>query len=218
VHLDHGALNRRHAELELRGASFWVRDLGSQNGTFVGDTRVTDAHALVGGEEIVMGRYTLRIERRADESRDPPVVTVSGPDGTQHHPMSDDEIFIGRPPDCDIVIDHETIARRHLRIAVASDHFVAEDLVTQSGTRVRHRRIDGPTPFRLGGHDDEPTAARFASGAEHTRLSKCFCGRAHLSSSAWTRAHARQAFPRRRTGTPVGDGVVCRARKCWPNA
>jgi transcriptional regulator with GAF, ATPase, and Fis domain len=43
-------VSRLHAELELRnGDAVWIRDLGSTNGTFVGDVRVESALVPVGG-------------------------------------------------------------------------------------------------------------------------------------------------------------------------
>ncbi|MGZ3424313.1 MAG: FHA domain-containing protein, partial [Polyangiales bacterium] len=36
-------VSRLHAEMELRDDGAWIRDLGSRNGTFVGDVRVVEA-------------------------------------------------------------------------------------------------------------------------------------------------------------------------------
>jgi pSer/pThr/pTyr-binding forkhead associated (FHA) protein len=64
--------------------------------------------------------------------------------------MVGDEIIIGRAPSCDIAIGHKSISRRHLRIAIDGESFLAEDLGSQNGTRLNNKRINGPTPFRLG--------------------------------------------------------------------
>ena len=55
-------VSRIHAELDPREGSVWVRDLGSRNGTFVENVRVTDAEVPDGGS-VLVGGTVLRIER-----------------------------------------------------------------------------------------------------------------------------------------------------------
>ena len=52
----------RHARLAPRLDGVWVEDLGSTNGTFVGDERVTTERRLEPGETVVVGRTELRLE------------------------------------------------------------------------------------------------------------------------------------------------------------
>jgi pSer/pThr/pTyr-binding forkhead associated (FHA) protein len=78
------------------------------------------------------------------------VLTLSGPEGKHRFAMVGDEIIIGRAPSCDIAIGHKSISRRHLRIAMEDDHFVAEDLGSQNGTRINGKKIAGPTAFQKG--------------------------------------------------------------------
>ncbi len=150
LHLDNRALSRRHAEIEKIGAAIWVRDLASQNGTFVNGARIAEPQALNGGDRIAVGRYEVRIDGVEEARKDTPVLTLSGPEGRHRFAMVGDEIIIGRAPSCDIAIGHKSISRRHLRIAAEGDHFVAEDLGSQNGSRVNNKRINGPTPFRIG--------------------------------------------------------------------
>ncbi len=150
LHLDNRALSRRHAQIEKRGAAIWVRDLESQNGTFVNGERIGAPQALNGGDRIAVGRYEVRIDGVEEARQDTPVLTLSGPEGRHRFAMVGDEIIIGRAPSCDIAIGHKSISRRHLRIAVEDDHFVAEDLGSQNGSRINNKRINGPTPFRIG--------------------------------------------------------------------
>ena len=151
LHLDNRALSRRHALIEKRGAAIWVKDLKSQNGTFVNGERVTDAgQALNGGDTIEVGRYQVRIEGVEAARTDTPVLTLTGPEGRHRFAMVGDEIILGRAPSCDIAIGHKSISRRHLRVAMESGQFIAEDLGSQNGTRINNRRINGPTPFKIG--------------------------------------------------------------------
>src|SRR5690242_17926365 len=39
---EYGIVSARHALVALKGASLWLRDLDSTNGTFVGKTKVTE--------------------------------------------------------------------------------------------------------------------------------------------------------------------------------
>lgn len=150
LHLDNRALSRRHAQIEKRGAAIWVRDLNSQNGTYVNGNRINEPLALNGGDVVEVGRYHVRIEGVEAAREDTPVLTLTGPEGRHRFAMVGEEIIIGRAPSCDIAIGHKSISRRHLRIAIDGKNFVAEDLGSQNGTRLNNKRINGPTPFRLG--------------------------------------------------------------------
>jgi pSer/pThr/pTyr-binding forkhead associated (FHA) protein len=151
LHLDNRALSRRHALIEKRGAAIWVKDLKSQNGTFVNGERVSDTgQVLNGGDAIEVGRYQIRIEGVEQARTDTPVLTLTGPEGRHRFAMVGDEIILGRAPSCDIAIGHKSISRRHMRIAIEGDHFIAEDLGSQNGSRINNRRINGPTPFKIG--------------------------------------------------------------------
>lgn len=58
VVLDDGAVSRRHARLEFTGDRLVLTDLGSSNGTFVNDARIT-RHALTPADTVRIGRYEL---------------------------------------------------------------------------------------------------------------------------------------------------------------
>ena len=58
--LDDERVSLHHALITVRDGVYWLEDLGSTNGTFVGDaTRVMAAHPLVDGEEIRLGGVVL---------------------------------------------------------------------------------------------------------------------------------------------------------------
>lgn len=56
--LDDVTVSRNHVELRREGDRVELRDLGSLNGTYVGQERV-DVHELSTGDEIQVGRFRL---------------------------------------------------------------------------------------------------------------------------------------------------------------
>ncbi|MGV9980162.1 FHA domain-containing protein [Micromonospora wenchangensis] len=53
-------LSRRHAEVRLTDDGVLLADLGSTNGTWLNDRRITDAEPLTDGDVIRLGRTELR--------------------------------------------------------------------------------------------------------------------------------------------------------------
>jgi DNA-binding winged helix-turn-helix (wHTH) protein len=47
--------SRRHARIQIEDTRALLSDLGSRNGTFIGDRRVTDEQPLADGDQIVIG-------------------------------------------------------------------------------------------------------------------------------------------------------------------
>ncbi|HZI15369.1 MAG TPA: FHA domain-containing protein [Myxococcus sp.] len=61
LRLQHPSISRRHAQLHRRGDRFFLKDLSSQNGTFLNRARVTAEVELKPGDEISMGSALLRL-------------------------------------------------------------------------------------------------------------------------------------------------------------
>ena len=63
--------SRLHAVLERLGPSWWLRDLGSRNGTYVNGTRVAERRTLQHGDELRIGstRLVYRISRPSEEDQ-----------------------------------------------------------------------------------------------------------------------------------------------------
>ncbi len=55
-------VSREHAYLVYDGEHFWLEDLRSTNGTFLGDTRITGRVELHPGQLFRVGRTWLRLE------------------------------------------------------------------------------------------------------------------------------------------------------------
>jgi DNA-binding winged helix-turn-helix (wHTH) protein len=66
VRIRTGGVSRRHARVVVSGGRAVIEDLGSKNGTFVGDERVAVSRRLVHGDVIRLGR-SVRLEFRQDD-------------------------------------------------------------------------------------------------------------------------------------------------------
>jgi DNA-binding winged helix-turn-helix (wHTH) protein len=64
---DAATVSRRHARLVVRGADVTVEDLGSKNGTFVGDRKVDRPAPLVDGDRVRLGSFVLTFRREPSE-------------------------------------------------------------------------------------------------------------------------------------------------------
>ena len=58
IFLDDITVSRRHAEFVREGHSFWVRDVGSLNGTYVNRERIEQS-PLSHGDEVQIGKFKL---------------------------------------------------------------------------------------------------------------------------------------------------------------
>ncbi|MBP9206229.1 MAG: sigma 54-interacting transcriptional regulator [Kofleriaceae bacterium] len=64
------------------------------------------------------------------------LLLVTGGDTVLTFPLRRDEITIGRAPECDVVLGHDALSRRHARLQLAPA-LTVEDLGSRNGTRVR---------------------------------------------------------------------------------
>ncbi len=58
IFLDDITVSRRHAEVRRQGARYWIRDVGSLNGTYV-NRRLVDDGELNEGDEVQVGKFKL---------------------------------------------------------------------------------------------------------------------------------------------------------------
>jgi DNA-binding winged helix-turn-helix (wHTH) protein len=52
---------------------------------------------------------------------------------------------VGRDPECDVVLNDNSVSRHHAGLRVARASLIVEDLGSKNGTHVNGRRIDAPT-------------------------------------------------------------------------
>lgn len=167
------ALSRYHAEVRWQNGRYEIEDLGSQNGVFVNNRRVWNAHALTHADLITLGTYHFvfhaedetsdgcpsKVERErttdvpdADtaESRIPLLVVKYHDVELQRLPLQGEESLIGRSRECDIQIAERRLSRRHCRVYREDDRHYVADLGSHNGTYVNRQRIPGPCELRDG--------------------------------------------------------------------
>jgi len=63
--------------------------------------------------------------------------------------LVEDEVIVGRDEKCQIVLDDDSISRRHARLALDDDDvYVIEDLNSKNGTYVNDEMTDGKVPLK----------------------------------------------------------------------
>lgn len=163
VRLPDTSVSPRHASIRQRGATYLLLDEGSENGTFLGKTRIAlrTAMPLKTGDRIRIGRVwlLLRIEPAvakaapaaaakelalelvarglAAQGEDPAprVVVVEGPDSGRVLRIEEAArpYILGRAKDTDLILDDPDVSRRHLAITRRGDQFSVQDLGSRSG-------------------------------------------------------------------------------------
>ena len=61
-----------------------------------------------------------------------------------------DELTIGRAPDCTLVLDDSYVSQKHARIYARGDGFIVEDLGSTNGTYLNRQRVTSPAELRRG--------------------------------------------------------------------
>ncbi|RNL60794.1 FHA domain-containing protein [Nocardioides marmoriginsengisoli] len=63
IRLDDDYVSTRHARIASSGEQWYVEDLGSTNGTYVGNSRITQATAISLGTQIRIGKTILELRK-----------------------------------------------------------------------------------------------------------------------------------------------------------
>lgn len=71
--LEDASLSRNHARITLDGGEAVLEDLGSRNGTLLNGDRLLGPRRVKAGDEVVLGRLSLRLEAPRAEEPDPGV-------------------------------------------------------------------------------------------------------------------------------------------------
>lgn len=120
------SVSRRHALLMHSAAGWFLEDLGSTNGTWVEGVRLAphEPAPLREGARVAFGSVDLRLE----EGR-------LVPDAVPEAPRPE-RLVIGRGAECDVVIRHPGVSRRHCVLERRDDGWWLRDEESANGTLV----------------------------------------------------------------------------------
>ncbi|MBI2898901.1 MAG: FHA domain-containing protein [Planctomycetes bacterium] len=143
-------LSRKHFQVEKRGESWYLKDLGSSTGTLVGGKRVAEARlspldTITAGETTF--QYMVRMVDTTDTSRKVKVSVVEAPAAAPTAPvvpriaLSKDRVVLGRGAECDVVLSSPVVSRAHAAITKEPGGPVVEDLGSANGVFVNGRLV-----------------------------------------------------------------------------
>ena len=162
LRLDAGDVSAEQARIGFENGQFWVEDLASTNGTFVGDERVSGRKFLKDGDAITVGSqfvlYPIATEEdllniNATTSVDdnlsvgvsnyPCVTSFSDVIRPHRHVLSLDSVTtIGRDPANEIWVGAVHVSRAHVRIEVDSGGRVTVTDSSVNGTLLNGEPLD----------------------------------------------------------------------------
>lgn len=180
-------VSKNHCEMVLREGRVLIRDLGSTNGTIMkgGKLPANVYHEWQTGEEVMLGPFKLILKSRKELESvpSPPAEATSRAPTTRVHiyyhlvcedaepsrvPLVGDRpIVIGRLSDCEMVIPHPHVSKRHCRIQVGEDGVEIVDLRSTNGTHLLNQRLPAHVPVPWKG-DDKITIGEFEITLEDT--------------------------------------------------
>ena len=159
----HPTVSRRHARLRVAGEALQVEDLGSTNGTRVGEQTLKNVSRSV---QIFHVKHAKSAVPANTTTRMVPQVTLrfEGTDsGKTKHSFEvtleklmsrSDGMVIGRSADqCEFVVAHPTVSRRHARLRVTGEAIQVEDLGSTNGTKVGEQALKAGEPVALHAGD-----------------------------------------------------------------
>lgn len=158
--IDDDSVDDAHAKIVRQDDIYWLRDQGSQAGTFVNAQSIS-AKPIVCGDEISIGSVILQVidplvrevigdAKSSLAGQSPPhqqwsLIGRSSKLSGQEFPLrissQENSLIVGRGSGCDIVIHGTHLSRLHAEIAVYPDHLVVRDLGSVNGTFVNDEKI-----------------------------------------------------------------------------
>ena len=81
--IPHALVSRSHSKLFERDGQLWVEDLGSLNGTFVGNTRIESEQVIEPNQLLTLGNITFRAVYQVDQSARKTLPSTTLPDTLQ---------------------------------------------------------------------------------------------------------------------------------------
>ncbi len=147
-------VSRQHAVINYREGLFMINDLGSANGVWVNDVRVTEPYPLTSGDEIRLYVPTLQFAAVLDEREATTGATLitavtgtgrgkllitNGPQEGTAIPLLANVITVGRATskaDWEVCLQDPSVSRPHARLELRDGVWLLSDLGSANGTLV----------------------------------------------------------------------------------
>ncbi len=149
-------VSSRHAQLTIENGKFWLEDLNSTNGTFVGSTanRIQKAEVRI-SDVVYFGTAAMLVSDLTGEAdggaeRRQAARDDGRPQRSSSMKLKGDIIIVGRDAGCDVPVSDPTVSRRHARITRRAGRITVTDLNSSNGTFVNGLRITGEVEVRPG--------------------------------------------------------------------
>ncbi len=192
IRLNDPAVAFLHAQVAQHGNALYLRDAGTQTGTWVNAVPLAGAHALHDGDRVLCGRTELVFRSSVlgkQTGPSNPLIALprlelrSGPSMGLSFLLSGESCNIGSGPDADLQVFEPSVAIAHARVRLAQGLHYLADLGSPSGSYARGVRLapgqelvlgDGEV-FQVGAvaiaYTRAPTTDRLAAFRPTARLS-----------------------------------------------
>jgi pSer/pThr/pTyr-binding forkhead associated (FHA) protein len=141
-------VTQNHALIYWNNGRFWLKDLGSTNGTRVGGMRIQEV-AIKHGDEISIATESLLFHSAELPKEKFYLVFLGGERGGEEVELNLPQIVIGRSTACKICISATAVSSRHAEIEAKEGKFIVRDLHSTNGTFLNGQKIDS-SPLQHG--------------------------------------------------------------------
>ncbi|MBJ7497665.1 MAG: FHA domain-containing protein, partial [Gemmataceae bacterium] len=131
----------RHCKITKTPQGWVLEDLGSSNGTFVNNLKITKPTLVSTSDTITLGSVCPFPWANLAECKSPlpPPIPPKVP-----APRSEVVKVIGRHPECDIVLTVDGVSGKHCMVTQQGNTWLLEDLKSSNGVFVNGNRISSP--------------------------------------------------------------------------
>lgn len=147
IRLPDEKISRHHAKIRLKNNEFYIKDLGSRNGTIVDQenigsksVRLRDGNKISLSSETVLVFHLTHIrETLIPQARIKVIRSPSLDPGESFNLYS--HTTIGRSPENDLSLQDESISRKHAKIFLDDTVFYLQDFGSRNGTLIDSRKV-----------------------------------------------------------------------------
>lgn len=159
IRLNDPAVAFVHAQIAQHKNALYLRDAGTQTGTWVNGIPLAGAHALRDGDRVLCGRTELvfrsSVLGKAATANEPVIALPrlelrSGPSMGLSYLLSADSCSIGSGVDADLQVFEPSVAALHARVRLAQGLHYLCDLGSPSGSYARGGRLPPGQEILLG--------------------------------------------------------------------